>query len=212
VVEGGTHALGGEGADDALLVARLRSGDEAAFADVVRRHHKTLVRLARVYVGDLDTAEEVAQEAWLAAVAGLSGFEGRSKFLTWLARVTVNRAKTRAVRDRRRVTDVSLEAVTLEEGDAPRFNALGVWRDPPRPWGDGAEGELTRKRMLETLSTALDGLPPGQRAVVVLRDVEGCDADEVCNVLEISETNQRVLLHRGRARLRSALEHHLSER
>jgi RNA polymerase sigma-70 factor, ECF subfamily len=160
-------------------------------------------------VGDVDTAEEVVQEAWLAAVTGLAGFEGRSKFLTWLARVTINRAKTRAVRDRRRVTDVSLEAANDEDGDASRFNGLGVWREPPRRWGDGAEGELARKRMLETLSVALDDLPAGQRAVVVLRDVEGCDADEVCNVLEISETNQRVLLHRGRARLRSALERHM---
>jgi RNA polymerase sigma-70 factor (ECF subfamily) len=206
---GGPNAIAG--VDEAPLVARLRAGDEAAFADVVRRHHRTLVRLARVYVGDADTAEEVAQEAWLAAVAGLGGFEGRSKLLTWLARVTINRAKTRAVRDRRRVTDVSLEAATADDGDASRFNGLGIWRDPPRPWGDGPEGELTRKRMIETLSGALDDLPAGQRAVVVLRDVEGCDADEVCNVLEISETNQRVLLHRGRARLRSALERHLTE-
>jgi RNA polymerase sigma-70 factor (ECF subfamily) len=195
---------GGQNADDAELVARLRGGDEAAFADIVRRHHRTLVRLARVYVGDVETAEEVAQEAWLAAVKGLARFEGRSRLLTWLARVTINRAKTRAVRDRRRTTDVSLEAAG--EDDASRFNALGVWREPPRPWGDGPEGEVSRKQMLDTLSRALDDLPAGQRAVVVLRDVEGCDADEVCNVLEISETNQRVLLHRGRARLRCALE------
>ena len=197
------------GSDD-LTVSRLRAGDEDAFRELLARHHDHLLRFARTFVKSPATAEEIVQETWLAVLKGLDTFEGRSSLKSWIYAIVANRARTRAVRDGRTL----LFSEMAGEGDADepavdpsRFDAAGHWDQPPRPWDD-----LTPERLAESaqirvhLAAALEQLPEAQRAVVVLRDVEGCSSDEACNVLGISETNQRVLLHRGRSRLRRLLE------
>jgi len=204
-----------ERADEAALLAALRRGDEAAFLALVERHHTALVRLAQVYVGDRARAEDVAQEAWLGVVRGLGRFEGRSSLKTWLFRILVNCAKTRAVREARSVPFSDLGDVDLADGgpsvEPERFHGAGHriaghWSDPPRAWDDLPEERLLAAETRGVLGRAIEALPPGQRAVVTLRDVEGLSAAEVCNMLGLSETNQRVLLHRARSRLRQALE------
>jgi RNA polymerase sigma-70 factor (ECF subfamily) len=192
--------------EDALL-QRLRAGDEAAFVDLVRQTHAALTRLAAAFVRDPGAAEEVVQEAWLAVVTQLDAFEERSSLRTWIGSIVVNKAKTRGERDRRFVPFSALAAG--EEGgaaDADLFDARGVWATPPHPWDAAPESLLLRKEARAFVERAIAGLPPAQRTVVELRDVEGWSGEEVCNVLGLSETNQRVLLHRGRMRLRAALE------
>lgn len=197
------------GADD-ITVSRLRAGDEDAFRDLLARHHTHLLRFARTFVSNPATAEEVVQETWLAVLNGLSGFEGRSSLKSWIYSILANRARTRAVRDGR--TLLFSEMTSGEEDDEPavepsRFNAAGYWDQPPRPWDDLSPERLAASAQIRThLASALEELPETQRAVVVLRDIEGCSSDEACNILGISETNQRVLLHRGRSRLRGLLE------
>jgi RNA polymerase sigma-70 factor (ECF subfamily) len=190
--------------DDADLLSRLRSGDEAAFRDLVRTMHGPLTKLAAAFAGSPAAAEEVVQETWLAVVVELDRFEGRSSFRTWIASILVNRAKTRGVREKRSVPFSALGAE--EEGpiEPERFSKGGLWVDPPRRWD--AESLVLRKEARQAIERELEALPAAQRTVVALRDVEEWSSEEVCNVLEISETNQRVLLHRGRARLRAALE------
>jgi RNA polymerase sigma-70 factor (ECF subfamily) len=169
-----------------------------------------LVRLAQSFVPSHAVAEEVVQETWLAVLDGLDRFEGRSGLRTWVFSILVNRAKTRGTRERR---TVPFSAVAEgSEPDTPavdpaRFRENGMWGDPPRKWEtDAADNVLMRRQGLEHLQAALASLPDAQRAVLVLRDIDGLDAIEVCNVLEIAETNQRVLLHRARSKLRAALE------
>jgi RNA polymerase sigma-70 factor, ECF subfamily len=198
------------------LVARLRSGDEAAFVALVDRHGRAMLRLARTFVSTEASAQEVVQDTWAAVLDGLVGFEARSSLKTWMFRILVNKAKTRGVRDRR-----STPMSSLEEGDdadapplsADRFDDRGRWSSPPRPWDESSpEGLLMRKEAAGLLREALLRLPDRQRLIVTLRDVEGWTAEEVCSVLELTETNQRVLLHRARSRLRALLEEHLAER
>jgi RNA polymerase sigma-70 factor (ECF subfamily) len=195
---------------DRELVDRLLAGDEAAFRDLLARHHAALVRLARSFVRNPATAEEVAQETWLQVLEGLRRFEGRSSLKAWIFSILANRARSRAVRDGRTLlfSDMSGDGMEGEPAvDPARFNAAGYWHEPPRPWDDLTPERLAASTEIrERLSVALDELPDAQRAVVVLRDVEGCSSDEACNVLGLSETNQRVLLHRGRSRLRRLLE------
>lgn len=178
-----------------------------------------MVRIARGIVGEA-LAEEVAQEAWLGVLQGIDRFEGRSALRTWILRIVVNRARTRRERERRSLPFsalVSAEAAPGEPAvDPDRFLGPdhdrwpGHWAAAPAAWRGGEERLLAREAR-ELLSRAIDALPPGQRTVVSLRDVEGWSAGEVCNALDITETNQRVLLHRGRARLRAALDDYLGE-
>lgn len=195
--------------DERALVAKLLAGDEATFAALVGRYHVRLVRLARVYVADGSAAEEVAQETWLAVLNGLTAFEGRSSFKTWLFRILTNRAKTRGVRDHRSVPFSALGKADNDESavDPSRFGPNGMWTSPPVPWEDDTpERILVRREALETVRATVETLPEAQRAVIMLRDIEGLDSKEVCELLELSEGNQRVLLHRARSRVRRALE------
>jgi RNA polymerase sigma-70 factor, ECF subfamily len=193
----------------------LRAGDEAAFMELVRRHHAAMVRVAQIYVGDRSIAEEVAQDAWVGALNGLERFEGRSSLKTWLFRIVTNLAKTRAVREGRTIPFSALrtpENVPEPAVDPDRFRSPedprwpGHWASKPQEW---PEQRLLARETMQVVDAAIDALPPSQRAVVVLRDVEGWSSQEVCNALELSETNQRVLLHRARSKVRKALEAHL---
>ena len=188
--------------DDVALVARILGGDEDAFAALVDALHRPLSRIAEAQIGRGATAEDLVQETWVSVVAHLADFQGRSSLRTWIATILVNGAKTRRERERR---FVSLEDDPGgEEGEpAGRFSARGFWATPP---ADGPEAIALRKESRELIAAALTALPATQRAVVTLRDIEEWTSDEVCNVLELSESNQRVLLHRGRQRLRAALE------
>jgi len=189
------------GDPDAALLARVRAGEEAAFMELVRRHEAALLRLARSYVPSAAVAEEVAQETWLAVLRGLDGFAGRSSFKTWLFQILVNRARTTGVRERRSVAVDAGPSV-----DPGRFDSGGAWSAPPRHWVEEIEERLSAGALAPAIDAALAGLPPSQREVVLLRDVDGLSAPEVCQVLELSDANQRVLLHRGRTRLREAIE------
>jgi RNA polymerase sigma-70 factor (ECF subfamily) len=188
--------------DERELVHRLRTGDEDAFAALVERHHASMVRVARGYVRTRAVAEEVAQEAWLGLLRGLETFEGRSSLRTWLFRIVVNRAISTGVRER-----VHLPVDDSEfEADNGRFSQDGWWVAPPVHWADEAVDRLSAPELAARVRLAIEQLPAQQCRVVTLRDVEGLSSMEVCEVLDISEGNQRVLLHRGRARVRRALE------
>lgn len=210
------------------LLERLRRGDERAFLELVDELHSGLIRVAMLYVRTHDVAEEVVQESWIAVLEGLRRFEGRSSLKTWISHIVANQARTRAVREARCLPFSSFdESVARELADtspsvAPeRFTRSaesgdgargGHWAAPPRDWRRGsAERALLDAETLRFLEVALDTLPAAQKMVVTLRDVEGWESDEVCNALGLSETNQRVLLHRGRARLRAMLERHLGD-
>ncbi len=188
-------------ADDELL-ARLRRGDEDAFAALVERYHTRIVRLACTFVGGHHTAEDVAQETWLAALRGLDRFEGRSSLRTWLFQICANRARTAGVREHR-VVPVDGGGPTVDPG---RFDTHGAWSTPPVLPTDAVDDRLTAASLAACALRAIDDLPPAQRQVVTLRDAEGLTSKDVCEVLSISEANQRVLLHRGRAQVRAVLE------
>jgi len=203
---------------DAELVSALQQGDEKAFLALVERYHATMVRVARGYVASRAVAEEVAQETWLGVLQGIDRFEGRSSLRTWIFRILTNRAKTRGQREARTIPFSSLGPEGEDGGpsvDPERFRAAedrvapGAWADPPREWGHDPVRRLLGRETLGLIGAAIDELPPVQREVIVLRDVEGWEAAEVCDALELSEGNQRVLLHRARSRVRSALEEHL---
>lgn len=200
--------------DDAALVRAVRAGDREAFGTLVARHGGALVRFARVFLRDPSAAEEVVQDAWLAALEGLDRFEGRASFRTWLFRILANRARTRATREGRSVPLSALEPAEGDEGvDPSRFRERGHWADPPSGWREESPERLAV--LAETrgiLEAAIAELPEGQKAVIVLRDVEGMETEEICNLLDITETNQRVLLHRARTRVRAALERYLRGR
>ncbi len=202
--------------EDLGLVERLLARDEDAFTGLVRRYHGRLLRLAQIFVSDRALAEEVVQETWLAVLNGLPDFEGRSALKTWIFRILVNRAKTRGVREGRWIPLSPLTDPGDEEGpavDPARFAPSGRWAEAPEEWvAETPEEILLREETRAALERAIAALPPSQRAVVTLRDVEDRSAEEVCNILELSETNQRVLLHRGRSRLRRALEQHLGRK
>lgn len=193
-------------ADDATVVDRLRAGDQAAFAAVVRQWSPAMLRVARAHVRTHASAEEVVQEAWLAVVRGLDGFEGRAQLRTWVFRILVNVARRRGRVDSR--TNAELGGPTV---DPARFRDdddpyPGHWRDDAAPADWGPEPVLLATEFRALLEKALAELPERQRAVVELRDVHAFDAEEVCELLSLTPANQRVLLHRGRARLRSVLE------
>lgn len=203
------------------LLADLRRGDEDAFMGLVERHHAALLRLARVYVGDRAVAEEVVQQTWLAVLEGLARFEGRSSLKTWIFRILVNTARSRALREGRSLpfsalggaeSDADEPAVAPERfrpADAAEWS--GGWVSFPRRWDHLPEARLLARETLTRIGDAIGALAPNQRAVIRLRDVDGCTAEEVCAILGITEANQRVLLHRARSRVRRALESYLDE-
>jgi RNA polymerase sigma-70 factor (ECF subfamily) len=190
--------------DEQALVRALRAHEEHAFAALVRRHHASMIRVARLYVADRALAEEVAQETWLAVFSEIDDFQERCSLRTWIYRILVNRARSRGQREHRIVPFCTLESASRPTVEPSQFRD-GAWCNPPRPWHD-PERRLLTLEVREALRTALGELPERQRAVVTLRDVHGLTPEEVCTVLEINAGNQRVLLHRGRARLRQLLE------
>jgi RNA polymerase sigma-70 factor, ECF subfamily len=196
----------------ARLLAALRRGDERAFTELIRQHHGTMVRLARVYVPSEAVAEEVVQETWEAVLSAVDRFQGRSTLKTWIFRILINRAKTRGNQERRTIPASSLH--DHEEGSSVVDPALfqgpdgeepGGWVQSPRPWQD-PERRLASLEVRERLRAALEELPERQRLVVGLRDVDGFSAEDVCELLELKPTHQRVLLHRARLSLRDALD------
>lgn len=195
--------------EDRALARSIQGGDRAALGRLVAREHSWLARLARAVVRDDATAEEIVQDAWIAVIRALPSFEGRSSLRTWMATIVLNRAKTAAVRGARTVAVSSFGDGDDEEDPShlARFNKLGIWSQPPEEWRDTSpEGLCQRREVVAAIGSAIDGLPENQRAVLTLRDLEGWSGDEVCNALGLSESNQRVLLHRARARIRAALE------
>ena len=201
---------------DASLLPALRAGDEEAFVALVTRYHASLKRVARAYVSTDAVAEDVVQETWLAVIEGLDRFEHRSTLKTWLFHILANKAKTRGVRERRMVPFASLAGADDEPAVPPdRFQRdgdawPGHWAAPPRPWED-PERRLASLEARAYLRAAIAALPATQQAVLTLRDVEGLDAEEVCGLLDVSAGNQRVLLHRARAKVRTQLERYFEE-
>lgn len=188
--------------DEAELLARLRAGDEDAFAVLVDRHHAAMVRLAMTHVRSRAVAEEVAQDAWLGVLRGLDGFEGRSSLRTWLYRIVVNRAISAGLHEHRHVP---VEVSEFEDNNG-RFAQDGHWATPPVHWSEEVLERITAPQVAARIRQLIDQLPLAQRRVVTLRDVEGLSSDEVCGILGITEGNQRVLLHRARTRIRRSLE------
>lgn len=218
------------GADDVLaknekkvtseieLVAALQRGDESAFAQLVDRHGAAMLRHARAFERDRAVSEEIVQDAWLGVLRGIERFEGRSSLQTWLLRIVANIAKRRAAKEARSVP-LSALAVGEEDDEGPavapdRFHAPGArwaghWCSPPGEW-NRPEHEMLSAETRRYIAAAIDGLPSGQRLVISLRDVEGLSSEEVCAILEITESNQRVLLHRARTKVRKLLDEYLS--
>jgi RNA polymerase sigma-70 factor (ECF subfamily) len=199
--------------EDAQLLEGLRARDEAAFAALIRTHGAGMLRVAHMYVSSRAVAEEVVQEAWLGVLKGIDRFEGRSSLKTWLFRIVANTAKTRGVREARSAPFSSLaddEASVSPDrflGADERFP--GHWAVPPGSWAGVPEDRLLAAETMAVIAGTIERLPPSQRAVLTLRDLEGLSADEVCNALDLTETNGRVLLHRARAKVRAALEEYL---
>ena len=189
------------------VLEALRAGDEAAFATLVKEYGASMLRVARMYVGSRAVAEEVVQEAWLAVLNGIGRFEGRSSLKTWIFRILTNIAKTRGQREGRSLPFSALVADDEPAVDPERFLADGQWAAPPPSWGP--EERLLGDETRAVVDAAIAELPPSQALVITMRDVEGFSAEEACNALEISETNQRVLLHRARSKVRQALEDYL---
>lgn len=205
---------------DGALVQALRQGDESAFAYLLDSYHNSMVRIAALFVGDRALAEDVAQETWVAVLKGIDRFEGRSSLKTWIFSILTNRAKTRSQRESRTVPFSALNQAPDEEEafepavDPSRFKQDGWWREDrhPHSWGDTPEDAYLSTEIRACVQRAIEALPANQRQVITLRDIDGWESDEVCNVLGISETNQRVLLHRARSKVRGALERYFDER
>jgi RNA polymerase sigma-70 factor (ECF subfamily) len=202
-------------AAEAELLARLRAGDERAFEELVESYHGMMLAVARTYVRTRAVAEEVVQDAWLAVLKGLDRFEGRSSLKTWILRILVNTAMSRGTREARIVPFSSLApegeeaAVEPERFRSPGGAFPGHWNGYPANWRSLPEDQLAERESLEIVKSTIEELPPAQRAVITLRDIQGYSADEVCDALEVSDGNQRILLHRARSRVRAALERHL---
>jgi RNA polymerase sigma-70 factor (ECF subfamily) len=219
VSDPGTFAAERTWADEALLVDRLKNGDETVFVELVRTHGPSMLRVATLFVRNRAVAEEVVQEAWVGVLTGIGRFEGRSSLKTWLFRILTNVAKTRAEREGRTVPFSSLVPAELGSGessvDPDRFLPDGDrwanhWASSPRRFDQLPEGRLLAGETLDLVQKVLEGLPEAQRAVVTMRDLVGFGSEEVCEALEVSEINQRVLLHRGRTKVREALEAYLA--
>jgi RNA polymerase sigma-70 factor (ECF subfamily) len=202
---------------DRLLLERLRAGDEDAFMELVRRYSASMLRVARMYVPSQAVAEEVVQETWLGVLRGLDRFEGRSSLKTWLFRILVNRARTRGEREHRTVPFASLARAEAEEDeravDADRFTPPGEghWATPPRRWEEDPELALRSSEAVALVRAEIEKLSDMQRLVITMRDLEGWTSADVRSALDISETNQRVLLHRARAKVRAALDDYFTD-
>ena len=203
--------------DEALLVEALRARDESAFVELMRELNASLLRVAQIYVSSRAVAEEVVQETWLGVLNGIDRFEARSSLKTWIFRILTNIAKTRGQREGRTLPFSALErpgVVPEPAVDADRFlppdheRWPGHWAARPEPW---PEERLLAAETRGIVERAIEALPPAQRAVISMRDLEGWSAEETRNALGVSETNQRVLLHRARSKVRQALEDYLSE-
>ena len=206
--------------DDVALVAALRAGDEAAFAELVRRYGALMLRVARLYVPTREVAEEVVQETWLGVLRGIGRFEGRSSLKTWVFRILTNTAQTRGAREGRTLPFSALAQRELDNDEASvdpdRFipqgeRWAGYWASSPRRFDDLPESRLASAETFAAVKHAIDELPEAQRAVITMRDIAGFTAEDVCETLALSQGNQRVLLHRARTKVRQALERHLGE-
>jgi len=216
-------ALGSPGSGDerapseAALVADLRAGKEDAFAALVDRYYDAMIRVARLHVATKEAAEDVVQETFLGVIRGIDRFEGRSSLRTWMFRILVNRAKTRGEREGRArpFSSVLSELSADEPAVGPeRFLDSGRWRgywQAPPSAEHLPEAHVLAGEVGDRLLAAIAGLPPNQRLVITLRDVQGFSSTEVCELMAISEANQRVLLHRARSKARAALERHFDE-
>jgi RNA polymerase sigma-70 factor, ECF subfamily len=221
------QTIAGVGSDHAMLpesephlIELLRNGDEHAFALLVERYYRAMLRLAMIYVPKQIIAEEVVQETWMGVLQGLSRFEGRSSLKTWIFRILTNRAKTYALREGRSVpfsslsdaeVDASEPAVDPDRFFPPGAGRAGAWISLPDNWDEIPEKRLLSQETYVCIEAAIEALPPNQRSVITLHDIEGLTAEEICNVLNVSEANQRVLLHRARSKVRRALERYLDE-
>jgi RNA polymerase sigma-70 factor (ECF subfamily) len=211
----GRTTTGASYSDETVLVPALRDGDDAAFAWLLDRYDRSLRRLAMSYVPSRAIADEVVQETWMGVVNGIDRFEGRSSLKTWVFRILTNVARARGARERRSVPFAAAGG-ELEEGAEPaldpdRFRAVGNehaghWVSYPTAWEHEPEGRVEASETVDVVREAMRHLPPAQQEVMTLRDVEGWTSSEICGALNISETNQRVLLHRARSKVRSALE------
>ena len=208
--------------EDAAILAALRAGDETTYAKLIDQYHASLLRLARVYVRDGAVAAEVVQDTWIALFESLARFEGRSSLKTWLFRILVNVARTRARKEQRSIPFSTAfsnvgsvfrrVAGDRETSVSPdRFAADGHWASPPRSWGESPETSAISSEMRARILGAVEELPANQREVITLRDIQGWSPGEVCNALAISDTNQRVLLHRARSKVRRSLDAYLNE-
>jgi RNA polymerase sigma-70 factor (ECF subfamily) len=204
-------------ASDEQTVAALRAGDERAFRELFARTYPMMKRVARAYVASDAVAEEIVQDTWLAIVTGIDRFEGRSALGTWIFSILSNQAKTHSARERRALplscvapTDAQEPVVNPDRFQTDDEAWPGHWATPPRPW-QKPERRLLSLEARERLKDALAELPDRQRLVVGLRDIDGHSAEEVCDLLGLSQENQRVLLHRGRSRLRAVLEEYFDE-
>jgi RNA polymerase sigma-70 factor, ECF subfamily len=198
---------------DAELLAPLRAGDEAAFCALVDRHAGAMLRTATAVTGSRAAAEEAVQDTWIAVLRHLHRFEGRSTFRTWVFRILVNRARTLATREGRTLPFSALSGSSPEEGPAvspAQFDAAGAWAIPPASWAGLPEDRLLARESMDLLRAAIEALPPAQRTVLRLRDVEGWSAEEVCAALQLTPGNQRVLLHRARTGIRTRLDEYLA--
>jgi RNA polymerase sigma-70 factor (ECF subfamily) len=193
--------------EDASLVEGLRAGDEAAFRALMREYGGAMLRVAQMYVSSRAVAEEVVQDAWIGVLRGIGRFEGRSSLKTWLFRIVANTAKTRGIREARSIPFTSLGDDS--EGSVEPDRLLGSGERVPGHCAVPPAGRLLGAQAMGVIERAIDALPPAQRAVITLRDVQGLSSEEVRNALDLTETNQRVLLHRARSKVRSALEEYM---
>lgn len=200
--------------DESEFIAKLRSGDERAFMELVERHHAGLLRMAQIFVSDRALAEEIVQETWLAVIHGIDAFEGRASIKTWIFAIMTNQAKRHASKARRTINLSALDRLDAEDlydVDASRFAGNGHWLEPPLRWRINPEERLQRAQLLDVIKGCIESLPEKQRIVVTMRDVQGFTTQDVTSVLGISEGNQRLLLHRARAAIRLAIETHLRD-
>lgn len=203
--------------DERLLLARLRKGDEGAFDELVNKHHGALIRMAMGHVADREVAEEVVQDTWMAVIESLDRFEGRSSLRTWIFGILIHKAKDRGMREKRHSTFSAFESYgddNDEAVDPARFQRSGEWAGhwafPPQPWDDQTpEKLLANQQAVNAMQKAIDELPATLKDVLILRDVEGVESKEICELLKITETNLYVRLHRARERVRQAVETYL---
>ena len=202
------------------LINALRAGSESAFVKLIDTYHASMLRIAMLFARDPSLAEDIVQEAWVGVLHGLARFEARSSIKTWIFRILVNTAKSRATREQRTIPmsalwdrsserfEPAVEPERFRPPDAPQY--AGGWASFPLSWGDAPEEKLIAHETQMQIRAAIEALPANQRIVVSLRDAEGWTTEEIRNILQISDANQRVLLHRGRSKVRRSLERYLT--